>query len=184
MSATALAMVATAVCWVRRGDGLGAGRAPAADRGAGSGPYNPPGEPPEGSAGREIREEYGNCLQREVRLTAQQVLTGHLVPGDGSGGRFWPDLDLDLGGAILMDLKLHDCGLRNAGFARARFSGRQPLRRRRLPRRRPFSRGDLLRLACRSGVRQLLRDFPRPRATSIPAPCSTESGWSVGSVRV
>ncbi|MEU4523271.1 pentapeptide repeat-containing protein [Amycolatopsis sp. NPDC024027] len=91
-------------------------------------PYDPPGEPPEGSAGREIREEYRDCLQeREVRLTAQQVLTGHLVPGDGSGGRFWPDLDLDLSGAILMDLKLHDCSLRNASFARARFLGQASL---------------------------------------------------------
>jgi uncharacterized protein YjbI with pentapeptide repeats len=84
-------------------------------------PYDPPQEVP----GDDRRgEDHRACLQeREVRVTAQQILTGHLAPGDGDRNRFWPDLDLDLSGAVLMDLKLHDCSLRNANFARARFIG-------------------------------------------------------------
>ena len=90
-------------------------------------PYDPPPEelPEAGGAGW---EEYRTCLQeREVRITAQQILTGHLVPGDSDGSRFWPDLDLDLSGAVLIELKLHDCSLRNASFARARFVGQTSL---------------------------------------------------------
>ncbi len=64
------------------------------------------------------------CLEeREVRLTAQQILTGHVAPAGADQARFWADLDLDLRGAVLIDLKLHDCSLRNANFAEARFVG-------------------------------------------------------------
>jgi uncharacterized protein YjbI with pentapeptide repeats len=65
--------------------------------------------------------------EREVRMTAQQILTDHLAPGEADRGRFWADLDLDLGGAVLIDLKFHDCSLRNANFARARFVGQASL---------------------------------------------------------
>lgn len=88
-------------------------------------PYDPPEDLPVDDA---HGAEYRACLQeREVRMTAQQILTGHLAPGDGDGSRFWAGLDLDLSGAVLMDLKLHDCSLRNANFARARFVGQTSL---------------------------------------------------------
>ncbi|MEQ0562048.1 pentapeptide repeat-containing protein [Amycolatopsis sp. NEAU-NG30] len=84
-------------------------------------PYDPPGE---GTP----KPEHRACLEeREVRMTAQQILTGHLAPAGADRGRFWADLDLDLGGAVLIDLKLHDCSLRNANFARARFVGQASL---------------------------------------------------------
>ncbi|RSD13871.1 pentapeptide repeat-containing protein [Amycolatopsis eburnea] len=68
------------------------------------------------------------CLEeREVRVTAQQILTGHLAPAGADRDRYWADLDLDLGGAVLIDLKFHDCSLRNANFARARFVGQTSL---------------------------------------------------------
>jgi uncharacterized protein YjbI with pentapeptide repeats len=73
-------------------------------------------------------EHHRACLEeREVRMTAQQILTGHLAPAGADRARFWADLDLDLGGAVLIDLKFHDCSLRNANFARARFLGQTSL---------------------------------------------------------
>jgi hypothetical protein len=73
-------------------------------------------------------EHHRACLEeREVRMTAQQILTGHLAPAGADRERFWADLDLDLGGAVLIDLKFHDCSLRNANFARARFVGQTSL---------------------------------------------------------
>lgn len=90
-------------------------------------PYDLPHEEPT-KAGDTHWEEYRACLQeREVRMTAQRILTSHLVLGDGDGSRFWPDLDLDLSGAALIELKLHDCSLRNANFARATFVGQTTL---------------------------------------------------------
>ncbi|MET8853150.1 pentapeptide repeat-containing protein [Amycolatopsis sp. NPDC004625] len=84
-------------------------------------PYDPPEEDTD-------RERYRACLEeREVRMTAQQILTGHLSPTGSDRARHWPDLDLDLRGAVLIDLKFHDCSLRNANFARARFIGQTSL---------------------------------------------------------
>jgi hypothetical protein len=91
-------------------------------------------------------ERHRACLEeREVRMTAQQILTGHLAPAGADRARFWADLDLDLRGAVLIDLKFHDCSLRNANFARARFVGQHALRRCHVPRRREVRRSHFLR---------------------------------------
>ncbi|SFW69459.1 pentapeptide repeat-containing protein [Amycolatopsis australiensis] len=84
-------------------------------------PYEPLPDAAEGDDRRACLEE------REVRMTAQQILTDHLSPAGADRDRFWADLDVDLGGAVLIDLKLHDCSLRNANFTRARFIGQTSL---------------------------------------------------------
>lgn len=61
--------------------------------------------------------------EREVRLTAQRILTRHLLPFRWFGPMFWPDLDLDLTGAVLIDLNLSECHLRTASFDKATFTG-------------------------------------------------------------
>src|SRR5262249_27471267 len=63
--------------------------------------------------------------ERQVRLTAQRILTDHLKPGPNPqpAGTFWQDIDLDLTGATLIDLDLSRCSLRNATFNDARFAG-------------------------------------------------------------
>ncbi|MFF1613508.1 pentapeptide repeat-containing protein [Amycolatopsis sp. NPDC058278] len=52
--------------------------------------------------------------EREVRLTAQRILTSHLRPGAEPGApaaTFWPGLDLDLTGAVLLEADFSDCHL-------------------------------------------------------------------------
>jgi uncharacterized protein YjbI with pentapeptide repeats len=70
--------------------------------------------------------------EREVRLTAQQILIDHLrVDGEippnrlaaVPGARFWPDIDLNLSGALLLDLDLARCRIAGARFDGATFSG-------------------------------------------------------------
>jgi hypothetical protein len=63
--------------------------------------------------------------EREVRLTAQRVLTTHLRPGDMANpvDTFWTDIDLDLTGAVLIKLDLNRCHLRTAQFVQATFAG-------------------------------------------------------------
>jgi uncharacterized protein YjbI with pentapeptide repeats len=83
-------------------------------------------------AGADPREE------RQVRLTAQRILTAHLhypspasEPGPRRAGRrpvpapaaFWPDIRLDLNGATLLGLDLSDCRIADAYFADATFTG-------------------------------------------------------------
>ena len=84
-------------------------------------PYTPPGEEAaaEPASGRDPRQE------REVRLTAQKVVTSHLIPGDGIGEArpFWPDIDINLAGATLIDWRFAGRLVRNAQFKRATFSG-------------------------------------------------------------
>ncbi|UQS25792.1 pentapeptide repeat-containing protein [Amycolatopsis thermalba] len=83
-------------------------------------PYALP-EPAESAA----RERYWVQLQeREVRLTAQRILTDHLDPLSGAGHRFWPDIDLDLSGALLIDFTLRGCQINNGRFVGAEFAGR------------------------------------------------------------
>lgn len=57
--------------------------------------------------------------ERQVRFTAQRILTLHLRPSTPS---FWPDIDLDLTGAILPELDLSHCHLRTGRFVRAHFT--------------------------------------------------------------
>ncbi|WP_086843370.1 pentapeptide repeat-containing protein [Amycolatopsis kentuckyensis] len=72
-------------------------------------PVDPPREPGEDlDAYRQWQRE------REVRLTAQRILTSHLRPGPEPGlpaATFWPDLELDLTGAVLLDADFGGCHL-------------------------------------------------------------------------
>ncbi|WP_051766848.1 pentapeptide repeat-containing protein [Saccharothrix syringae] len=77
--------------------------------------------PPVTLPGDELRRQ-----EREVRLTAQRILTRHLRPGDNfrtSVPMFWPGLDLDLTDAVLIDLDFSGCHLRVALFDKATFTG-------------------------------------------------------------
>lgn len=52
--------------------------------------------------------------EREVRLTAQRILASHLRPGPDPGApvaTFWPGLDLDLTGAVLLEADFSGCHL-------------------------------------------------------------------------
>jgi uncharacterized protein YjbI with pentapeptide repeats len=60
--------------------------------------------------------------ERQVRLTAQRLLTTHLRRGP-SADAFWPDITLDLAGATLVDLDLGRCHVHGATFTGARFHG-------------------------------------------------------------
>lgn len=59
-------------------------------------------------ADEQTRTDHGNRVQgREVRLTAQRILATHLHPGsdlDRTVDTYWPDTDIDLGQATLVDL--------------------------------------------------------------------------------
>ncbi len=64
--------------------------------------------------------------EREVRLTAQRILTSHLRPGadsDAPAATFWPDITLDLTGATLINLNFDRCHVTTASFVRTQFVG-------------------------------------------------------------
>ena len=67
------------------------------------------------------------CIQeREVRLTAQRILTRHLRHGSDPREppvTFWENSDLDLTGALLIDFALSGCQARTARFDGATFPG-------------------------------------------------------------
>jgi hypothetical protein len=75
-------------------------------------PLSPPGRAPIG--GRDPHQEL------QVRLTAQRILTGHLVSDAES---FWSGVDLDLTGATLVDWDMRRGRARHARFERTIFSG-------------------------------------------------------------
>jgi len=62
-------------------------------------------------------EDRAPTEEREVRVTAQRLLVEHLRPGT----RFWPDIALDLSGALLIDFDLGGCTVRQATFMGATF---------------------------------------------------------------
>jgi hypothetical protein len=90
-------------------------------------PYILPSEPPDDDAAEPTRTRYTERVQeRQVRLTAQRILATHLRPGDDPNqpiDTFWPDTDLDLTGAVLIDLDLARCQTRTARFIGATFTG-------------------------------------------------------------
>ncbi|MGX7827122.1 pentapeptide repeat-containing protein [Actinokineospora sp. 24-640] len=94
-------------------------------------PYTLPGDPPETDAvtdpdlRKELTAEHRDGTQeREVRLTAQRILTHHLRPGpDNPVETFWENIDLDLTGATLINFTLTNCTVRTAEFDRATFIG-------------------------------------------------------------
>lgn len=93
-------------------------------------PFTLPGEPP---ADDETRTRYENQVQeREVRLTAQRILPSHLRPMTENGDladTFWPETELDLTGAALIDFNLDRCWMRHATFEGATFHGKLSMSR-------------------------------------------------------
>lgn len=64
--------------------------------------------------------------EREVRLTAQRILRQHLQPGpdpDHPRHEFWPDTDIHLTGATLIDFSLTNCSIADASFRSTTFTG-------------------------------------------------------------
>jgi Pentapeptide repeats (9 copies) len=90
-------------------------------------PYDVPGTSPAGDATSEARKDYRDTVQeKQVRLTAQRILATHLRPGedlDRPAATFWPDIDLDLTGATVINFDLNHCCSRDAGFVGAQFAG-------------------------------------------------------------
>ncbi len=73
-------------------------------------PFEPNAESPE------------TLQELQVRQTAQRVLILHLRAGaNGDAGSFWPNIDLDLSGATLVNFSLTHCTLRSAVFYKASF---------------------------------------------------------------
>ncbi|MEU0789569.1 pentapeptide repeat-containing protein [Amycolatopsis sp. NPDC005961] len=58
--------------------------------------------------------------EREVQLTAQRIIQAHLRV---ETEKFWPDIDVDLTGATLIELDLTGCRLRTATFTDATLLG-------------------------------------------------------------
>ncbi|HET9141003.1 pentapeptide repeat-containing protein [Actinophytocola sp.] len=91
-------------------------------------PYQVPGEPPahEHNESSQAAAHQQRAQEREVRLTAQGLLCDHVRTGADAKGvvsPFWADIDLDLTGAVLIDLDLVSCALRKATFTSAQFIG-------------------------------------------------------------
>ena len=68
--------------------------------------------------------------EKQVRLTAQRILSEHLYqpdtsqnPAGTSPSRFWPDVRLDLTGATLIDFNFQSCTVAEAQFVGATFRG-------------------------------------------------------------
>jgi len=66
-------------------------------------------------------KENHSLQEREVRLTAQRILTRHLRPSDDHDTH-WPAIVLDLTGATLIDFSLAGCKIRTGTFDRAQFT--------------------------------------------------------------
>ncbi|MFB9909654.1 pentapeptide repeat-containing protein [Allokutzneria oryzae] len=80
--------------------------------------------PEDTTAQRQEVERYEQ--ERQVRLTAQRILTAHLRPGDNPSlpvETFWEKIDLDLTGATLLELDFSQCYIHAAEFGGAQFSG-------------------------------------------------------------
>ncbi|MGH3856412.1 MAG: pentapeptide repeat-containing protein [Pseudonocardiaceae bacterium] len=82
-----------------------------------------PWTPPEDSLPAEAHVSHEDrCMQEvQIRLSAQEMLAAHLSPG--AVDSFWPDIDLNLSGARLYQLRLFSCRIRVAKFDGAEFSG-------------------------------------------------------------
>lgn len=64
--------------------------------------------------------------EREVRLTAQRIITKHLQSGEDAehpAETFWENIDIDLTGAMLVALDLQGCHVRAAQFGGVTFEG-------------------------------------------------------------
>ncbi|MGO1054546.1 pentapeptide repeat-containing protein [Crossiella sp. CA198] len=58
--------------------------------------------------------------ERQVRLTAQRILAWHLLR---ETAQFWPEITLDLSGAVLLDFTLSYCVVASVNFRHAEFQG-------------------------------------------------------------
>ncbi|GAA2685927.1 MULTISPECIES: pentapeptide repeat-containing protein [Actinosynnema] len=85
-------------------------------------PYTMPGFPPADDA---TRDRYTERVQeREVRLTAQNILTYHLNPGPSHQAKtYWPQTDLNLTNATLIDFNIANCRPHRSEFVGATFIG-------------------------------------------------------------
>ncbi|MGJ7908767.1 pentapeptide repeat-containing protein [Actinopolyspora sp. H202] len=80
--------------------------------------------PPDTSEGQQ-HSDHGGPQEFEVRQAAQQVLVTHLRPAEDptEDSRFWPDIALNLSGAVLHTFTFSRCRVRSATFADASFHG-------------------------------------------------------------
>jgi uncharacterized protein YjbI with pentapeptide repeats len=102
-----------------------------------SGPQLPPWSSLRGSgAGQDVADaaeslarddsDHANEQELEVRGTAQRILADHLYPGsnpDEERPEFWPDIRLNLTGALLCHFDFRGCRVGNVRFGGARFAG-------------------------------------------------------------
>jgi hypothetical protein len=90
-------------------------------------PYALPSDPPDETADETLIKEYRERVQeREVRLTAQRLITQHLQTGPDPKQpfiMFWGPLNLDLTGAVLIDFSLTRCTTKTVSFRLAAFTG-------------------------------------------------------------
>jgi uncharacterized protein YjbI with pentapeptide repeats len=93
-------------------------------------PYTPPVDQApayDAPEPEQARFEFESRTQeRQVRLAAQRILATHLRPSEDPGhpaATFWPDIDLDLIGATLIDFDLSRCRTGAAVFDRVTFVG-------------------------------------------------------------
>ncbi|MEU6127933.1 pentapeptide repeat-containing protein [Saccharopolyspora sp. NPDC047091] len=68
-------------------------------------------------------DDAGPALEQQVRDTAQSVLAAHLRTDADTAELFWPDIRLNLAGAVLSTFRFTRCRVRQATFAGARFDG-------------------------------------------------------------
>jgi uncharacterized protein YjbI with pentapeptide repeats len=97
------------------------------------------GQKDPGTASETGVDGFGGTWQqeRQVRLTAQRILTKHLrydkaedqQSADPTGSRFWNNIRLNLTGATLIDFNLVNGVIADANFHRAAFSGETDFRR-------------------------------------------------------
>ncbi|WP_410658404.1 pentapeptide repeat-containing protein [Amycolatopsis sp. lyj-112] len=86
-------------------------------------PYDLPDEQDheEGASAEQFEIYRARAQEREVRLTAQRLLSEHLKPNRGPV--YWGDLDLDLTGAQLINFNFNDVRMRTGNFYEATFAG-------------------------------------------------------------
>lgn len=90
-------------------------------------PYSSPADTPAADNASEAERTgfEASSQERQVRLTAQRILAMHLrLSPDESGDMFWRGMDLDLSGAILINLDFRYCQIRVAAFDKTQFVGR------------------------------------------------------------
>jgi Pentapeptide repeats (9 copies) len=89
-------------------------------------PYQLPEPLAEDADDQHVAAHRERVQEREVRLTAQRLLTAHLAPGIDPARpvtTFWPGIDLDLTNATLLDFDLCGGTVRTATFRSATFTG-------------------------------------------------------------